>query len=187
MTTVTVFDKNDVLAINAVYDSWRDLCACLGVIDARGQKLPEELYLPEELTEISFAIAKDMWRISKGIPGITYSFTFYDPFSKRNNNRIQVKTCCILPDLTLFGPDSQWDRIFFADFYREGKWDGTFDVYELNTEDINNYKISVGRTLLEQKIQGRSSRLSIYSGLIQKGRYVSKETFLIIEKGIIKL
>ncbi|MDR3539552.1 MAG: Bsp6I family type II restriction endonuclease [Desulfosporosinus sp.] len=187
VTTVTAFDKSDVTAINAIYDSWRDLCAYLGVLDARAVNPPEELHLPEELSEISFGIAKDLWRSSKGVPGTNSSFNFYDPYAERNNNRIQVKTSCVLPDLTSFGPNSQWDRIFFADFYREGKWDGTFDVYELNTDDINNYKVNVGRTLLDQKMQGRSPRFSIYSGLIQKGRYISKETFLILEKGIIKL
>lgn len=187
VTTVTTFDISDVRVINAIYDSWRDLCAYLGVIDARAVKLPEELYLPEDLSEISFAIAKDVWRSNKGIPDANSSFNFYDPNAERNKNRLQVKTCCVIPDLTSFAPNSQWDRIFFADFYREGRWDGTFDVYELNTDDINKFKLNGGQTLLDQKRLGKSPRFSVYSGLIQKGRYMSKETFLIIEKGIIRL
>lgn len=187
VTTVTAFDESDVSAINAIYDSWRDLCAYLGVLDSRAANLPEELYLPEDLSEISFALAKDVWRNKKGIPGVNSSFNFYDPYSERNNNRIQVKTCCIRPDLTSFDPNSQWDRIFFVDFYREGKWDGTFDIYELNTDEINNFKVNAGRTLIDQQRQGRSPRFSIHNSLIQKGRYRSKETFLIIDKGIIKL
>lgn len=38
----------------------------------------------------------------------------YEEYKK--NNRIQVKACSVLPDLTSFGPRSEWDRIFFADF-----------------------------------------------------------------------
>lgn len=181
VTTVTAFDESDVAAVNAIYDSWRDLCIYLGVLDSG------EISLPEEFAEISFAIAKDLWRCTREIYEANYSFDFYDPNAGMNYNRIYLKTCSVLPDSSLFSPNSEWDRVFLADFYREGKWDGTFDIYEINTDEVNNYKVDFGKTVLDRKIQGRNSKFSIYNGLIQKGKYLSRETFIIINKGIIKL
>jgi len=83
-TTVTAFDESDVTAINAIYDSWRDLCVYLGVTDARA------VNLPEDLCEISFSIAENVWRCSKKIPGANSYTDCYDPNADRNNNRIEV-------------------------------------------------------------------------------------------------
>ena len=90
-----------------------------------------------------------------------------------------------LPDLTSFGPNSQWDRIFFVDFYREGLWDATFDIYEIATEDIYNFPVNATQTMADQKAQGRRPRFSIFSGLILKNKYISKETYKITDDGII--
>lgn len=180
-TTVSKFSHEDAKGLKTIYESWRTLCGTLAAMDARA------VNLPEGLSEISFAIAKGVWRCTNSIPGANSSFDCYDPNGGRGNNRIQVKACSVLPDLTSFGPNSQWDRIYFVDFYREGKWDGTFDAYEVDTDDINNYKVNATQTLLDQKKQGRRPRFSIYSGLIQDNRYITKETFQITERGVVKL
>lgn len=118
-----------------------------------------------------------MVRFTESISGANTSFDCYDPNGKRGNNRIQVKACSVVPDLTSFGPNSEWDRIFFVDFYREGKWDGTFDIYEISTDDIYNFKVNASQTMADQKNQGRRPRFSIYTNFIEKGNYLSKETF----------
>ena len=178
---VTIFDRNDCDELRRIYDGWRMLCDNLGKLNARS------VNLPEGLSEIGFAMAKEMWRCTSSIIGANSSFDCYDPNGTRGNNRIQIKACSILPDLTSFGPKSQWDRIFFVDFYREGKWDRTFDVYEVETKDIENFPVNASQTLLDQKKQGRRPRFSIYSGLVKHGRYISKESFQITDGGIIKL
>ena len=111
---VTIFDERDNDELRKIYDGWRLLCDNLNKLNARS------VNLPEGLSEIAFAIAKDMWRCTSAIVGANSSFDCYDPNGSRGNNRIQVKACSVLPDLTSFGPHSQWDRIFFVDFYREG-------------------------------------------------------------------
>ena len=179
--SVTIFDHSDASDLFGIYQSWRSLCHLLNNVNARS------VNLPEGLSETAFCIAKNVWRCTSNIKGANSSYDCYDFNSTRGNNRIQVKACSVLPDLTSFGPTSEWDRIFFVDFYRFGEWDGTFDIYEVNTDDINNYPVNASQTLLEQKLQGRRPRFSIYKGLIQHGRYISKETFQITEDGVIRL
>lgn len=175
------FDSGDIPKLNTVYKTWRTLCDSLVQLNARA------VNLPEGLSETAFAIAKNMCRVTSSIPGANSSFDCYDCYGKRKGNRIQVKACSVLPDLTSFGPKSEWDRIFFVDFYREGKWDGTFDVYEIDTDKINNFPVNKNETVLDQKLQGRRPRFSIYSGLIEKNLYISKETFKIDKDSIINL
>lgn len=178
---VDVFGQEDASALFGIYNSWRNLCYLLNKMNARS------VNLPEGLSETAFCIAKNVWRCSSNIAGANSSYDCYDPYAGRGNNRIQVKACSVLPDLTSFGPNSEWDRIFFVDFYRQGMWDGTFDVYEVGTEDIYNFPVNAQQTMKDQKAQGRRPRFSIYSGLIQTGRYISKETFLITAENIVKV
>ena len=181
ITTVSQFTNEDASSLKTIYESWRTLCGTLAALNARA------VNLPEGLSEIAFSIAKGVWRCTNSIPGANSSFDCYDPNGGRGNNRIQVKACSVLPDLTSFGPNSQWDRIYFVDFYREGNWDGTFDIYEIDTNDIKNYPVNATQTLSDQQAQGRRPRFSIYSGLILHNRYISKETYQITERGIIQL
>lgn len=178
---VTIFNQSDAKSLVSIYDGWRILCDNLNELNARS------VNLPEGLSEISFALAKNVWRTTGAIPGANSSFDCYDPRGERFNNRIQVKACSVLPDLTSFGPNSQWDRIYFVDFYRQGLWDRTFDVYEIRTRDIENYPVNANQTLKEQKEQGRRPRFSIYNGLILQNKYISKETFKITDTGIIQI
>ncbi|WP_278244933.1 hypothetical protein [Clostridium botulinum] len=39
--------------------------------------------------------------------------------------------------------------IFFVNFYREGKWDGSFDVYEILTDDIYNFKVNSSQIMAD--------------------------------------
>lgn len=180
-TEVLIFEQDDVEELNDIYNGWRSLCLALNSVQARS------VNLPEGLSETAFCLAKDYRRVSKKINGANSSFDCYDPNGERFNNRIQLKACSVLPDLTSFGPNSEWDRIYFADFYREGKWDGTFDVYEIDTNIINNYPVNRYQTVLDQKKQNRRPRFSIFSGLISKGLYLSKETFLISKNSLKKI
>jgi len=71
-----------------------------------------------------------------------------------------------LPDLTSFGPTSEWDELYFLDFYREGNWDGTFDIYKIPNELIYNHKVNQHQTMKEQQLEKRRPRFSIYKEII---------------------
>ena len=105
----------------------------------------------------------------------------------KNNNRIQVKASSVEEDLTSFGPKTEWDRIYFMDFYREGAWDGSFDIYEIDTEEILNFPVNKKETFQEQQKQGRRPRFSIKKDLILQGKYISKETYKITKEAIVEM
>ena len=84
------------------------------------------------------------------------------------NKRIQVKACGVLPDLTSFGPKSEWDEIYFMDFFKDGSWNGEFDIYFIENNWIYNHKVNNNQTMKEQQLQGRRPRFSIYKDIIQR-------------------
>jgi len=132
-------------------------------------------------------LVREKYEKMQYINGANTSFACYDLNSEKGNNRIQLKASSISNDLTSFGPNSIWDRIFFIDFYKEGKWDKSFDIYELNTIDIKNFPVNKNQTLQEQQIQGRRPRFKIKKDLISNDKYISKETYKIENKKIVKL
>jgi len=155
---VLAFSEQDHAFLSKIYRNWRNLCGDLALIEARG------INLPEGLSESAFCIEMGAVRVIRSIPGANSSWDCYDINRKK---RIQVKACSVLPDLTSFGPESQWDEIYFLDFYREGKWDGTFNIYLIPNRSIYEYPVNRGQTMREQQEQRRRPRFSIYSGIIE--------------------
>ena len=119
------FEERDRQVLAKTYSEWRSLSEDLRSLGGRG------VNLPEVLSEGAFALEMNVLRVVKSIPGANSSWDCYNPVSHK---RIQVKACSVLPDLTSFGPTSEWDEIYFLDFYREGNWDGTFDIYKIPNE-----------------------------------------------------
>ena len=56
------------------------------------------------------------------------SFDCYDPIDEKT---IQVKSASINPDLTSFGPESKFQKLYFLDFSSKGKVDGKFVIYDM--------------------------------------------------------
>jgi hypothetical protein len=152
------FEERDRVKLYSIYKNWRKLCSELNEIKARA------VNLPEGLSEGAFALEMKSPRVSS-IPGANSSFDCYNSSTKK---RIQVKACSVLPDLTSFGPKSVWDELYFCDFYKEGKWDGTFDIYLIDNNLIYNHKVNANQTFIQQQKQGRRPRFSIYSDIIIK-------------------
>ncbi|MBF0252564.1 MAG: Bsp6I family type II restriction endonuclease [Candidatus Omnitrophica bacterium] len=153
-----IFEESDRKELYHLYIHWRTLSKKLASLGSRG------VNLPEGLSEAAFCLEMQTARLTSSIPGANTSFDCYD---LSNQSRIQVKACSVLPDLTSFGPKSVWDRIYFCDFYRDGNWDGTFDVYLIDNYDIYNHKVNANQTLKDQQLQGKRPRFSIYKEIIQ--------------------
>ena len=156
---VIKFDNSDRLKLFSIYLAWRELCKNLNSMKARG------VNLPEGLSESAFCLEMNCFRITESISGANTSFDAYDPIFKE---RIQVKACSVLPDLTSFGPKSIWDKLYFVDFYREGKWDGLFDIYLIKNQLIYSHKVNSAQTFKDQQLQKRRPRFSIFKELILK-------------------
>ncbi len=155
--SVANFDQNDKNKLISIYSLWRDLSNNLTALGGRG------VNLPEGLSEGVFCLAMNTVRVNGAIPGANSSF---DCYSLPNKRRIQVKACSVLPDLTSFGPNSEWDDIYFMDFYVNGLWDGSFNIYHIDTPLIYNHKVNVKQTVKDQQREGRRPRFSIYKELI---------------------
>lgn len=156
---VLKFENDDRKKLFSIYNDWRNLCKNLYDVKARG------VNLPEGLSESSFCLEMGCFRLTQSITGVNTSFDAYDP---QLFSRIQVKACSVLPDLTSFGPKSVWDKLYFVDFYKEGKWDGKFDIYFIKNSFIYNHKVNKNQTFKEQQIQKRRPRFSIFKEIIQK-------------------
>jgi Bsp6I restriction endonuclease len=155
---VEKFEETDRSKLKSIYLEWRTLCSNLQKMGGRG------VNLPEVLSEGLFCLDMKTVRFNDSIAGANTSF---DCYRTSNHKRIQVKACSVVPDLTSFGPRSQWDEIYFMDFYREGKWDGTYDIYLIQNDLIYNHMVNSTQTLKQQQLQGRRPRFSIYREIIK--------------------
>ena len=153
----TRFIEEDRHRLAKVYRTWRELSDELRTMGGRG------VNLPEVLSEGAFCLEMDVLRVVSNISGANSS---WDCFDIDTQKRIQVKACSVLPDLTSFGPTSQWDEIYFLDFFRNGDWDGTFDIYKVSNDLIYNHRVNENQTLRDQQKQGRRPRFSIYREVI---------------------
>jgi hypothetical protein len=168
--SVQVYEPTDDAFIKGLYAEWIGLSLKLRNFGGRG------INLPEVLSEAVFCRAMNTVRIKANIPGANTSFDVYD---LTRSKRIQVKACSVLPDLTSFGPESVWDEIYFMDFFRQGAWDGSIDIYSIPNDLIYNYQVNVNQTLRDQQRQGRRPRFSIFSGIIENEQISPIKTYRI--------
>ena len=161
LAKVIEIEKKDFKVIGYAYDLWRNLDRTLKKIDTRG------VNLHTGISENAFCyFMPNCVRVTSKIPNANTSWDCYDLKRKK---RIQVKAASINPDLSSFGPDSQWDEIYFMDFYKDGKWNGEFDIYYIkNNNWIYDCVVNKGKeeTFLNQQKQGRRPRFSIMKEII---------------------
>ena len=151
------YDEKDRKIFYNIYKNWISLSTKLRSIGGRA------INLPEGLSEGSFCLEMNCVKMTKSISGANTSWDCYDLNSKK---RIQVKACSVLPDLTSFGPKSEWDEIYFLNFFKDGKWDGSFDIYKIDNDLIYSHKVNRNQTMKDQQKQGRRPRFSIYKDII---------------------
>lgn len=160
---VIEFEESDRKKLLTIYENWRTLCNGLNEMQARS------VNLPEGLSESAFCLEMNCVRTTGGVKkaGKIKVNTSFDGYNPSNNKRIQVKACSVLPDLTSFGPKSVWDELYFVDFYRDGSWDGKFDIYKIETADIYTNSVNSGQSFTDQQAEKRRPRFSIYSDIIK--------------------
>lgn len=160
---VIQFEESDRKKLLTIYENWRTLCNGLNEMQARS------VNLPEGLSESAFCLEMNCVRTTGGVKkaGKIKVNTSFDGYNPSNNKRIQVKACSVLPDLTSFGPKSVWDELYFVDFYRDGSWDGKFDIYKIETADIYTNSVNSGQSFTDQQAEKRRPRFSIYNDIIK--------------------
>lgn len=151
------YDLEDRENLKNVYDHWRELCVQLNNLNARS------INLPEGLSEAAFCLFTDSVRVVKSISGANSSMDAYDINTKK---RIQIKSCSVLPDLSSFGPKTQYDELYFQDFYRFGEWDYKVDVYKIPLNLINATMVNSRQTFKQVQALGKRPRFSIWEKII---------------------
>lgn len=155
-----VFEDNDIKIFQEVYRDWCSLSNKLRGLNARA------VNLPEGLSEGAFCLFTNTYRLNN--PKLGYGVhTSFDAYCPITHKRIQIKACSVIPDLTSFGPKSVWDEIYFLDFYKDGEWDGKFDVYHIPNEFIYNQLVNKTSTFKDFQDQGKRPRFSIYKEIIE--------------------
>ena len=152
------YDESDRSKLFGMYKKWVELSKELKSFGGRGINLPAE-----GLSEPAFCIEMNCIRIGGGVTGANTSWDCYD---LKTSSRIQVKACSVLPDLSSFGPKSEWDELYFVDFYNKGNFDGTFRIFRIPNDLIYNHKVNADETFREQQQQKRRPRFSIYNEII---------------------
>ena len=152
------FDSQDRTKWKLLFDMWKNLK--MGLRDYKSR----EPNFPEGLSEVAFCLLTSSKRFLSLQGPVSASF---DTFNLEKRHAEQIKACSVESDLSSFGPRSQWDKIYFLDFYNGGKLDGTFNIYELPSEIIYKVKVNKTETFKDQQEQKRRPRFSITDKIIK--------------------
>lgn len=157
---ILVIDEKDRNLLYKIYSNWLKLSKDLSKFQTR------KLNLPEGLSESALCLEMGFVKLWENIPKVNSSWDCYDLQKKK---RIQVKGCSINPDATSFGPNSEWDKLYFLDFFRDGNNDGSFDIYLINNNHIKSTIVNIKKneSFQDQQDQGRRPRFSIFKKIIK--------------------
>lgn len=145
-------NKNDGKEFKRLFDIWKKLNSGL-------KKYGRGVNIPEVISEGMFCVFSGSVRYVKKIKG-TGKVSF-DTINLETSRREQIKATSIEHDLTSFGPKTQWDDLYFIDFYNNNKLDGTFNVYLIPNDLIYSNQVNSGQTMKQQQEEKRRPRLSI--------------------------
>ena len=121
---------------------------------------------PDALSESVFCLAMNCGKLlsAKNASGYSTSFDAYDTTREK---RIQIK-CSASSGPTSFGPRSEYDELYFVDFKSNGLIDGTYKIYKIENDDIDNVKVNKDQSLVDQQMLNRRPRFEIRSQLVVK-------------------
>ena len=153
------FDQNDLPVLRQIFQSFlqsRTLIKSFPDSD-NNHRGPN---IPETLTEGAFALFHQCPRIHS-LSGTKKS----DNYGPVAHQRIQVKAMSS-PAPTTFGPKSVFDRLVFLDFFRGGRLDGSFDVYDIPINLIYNVQVNQTQTMRDQQLEARRPRFFMHDEII---------------------
>ena len=145
------FDQTDIKQWKVVFDSWKELKLAMRAYQAR------EPNFPEGLSEVAFC----MWSGSVRKIRCSGRHGSFDTFNLKTKRMEQIKACSVESDLTSFGPDSEWDDLYFIDFWNNGAVDGRFDVYKIDSALVYNRKVNRQQTMRQVQAEGKRPRFSL--------------------------
>lgn len=154
---VARFGKKDAKIFKRLFDIWVKLNNGLS-------KYGRKVNIPEVLSEGMFCVFSNSVRYQRKLKG--KGSASFDTINLKTGEREQIKASSIKSDLTSFGPKSEWDKLYFMNFYNSGNPDGTFDVYEIPNRLLYENKVNSGQTMKIQQEEKRRPRFSIMKDII---------------------
>ena len=154
------FERTDRTILKEQFDNWRTLTQTMVALHAR------KVNFPEGISEGVFSLQFNSPKIIS-VAGTSGSF---DCFNPQTNRRLQIKATSVKDDLTSFGPRSVWDELYFMDFYNNGNYDGSYDVYLIPNNLILNFQINSSETFTDQQRRGVRPRLHMKKDVIAPNR-----------------
>jgi hypothetical protein len=159
-------EESDRPRLRKLFNAWKKLFFGMRDFRSRG------INFPEGISESAFCLEYGSARVLD-VQGSSASF---DTIDLRTGARQQIKATSVEDDLTSFGPRSVWDDFYWLDFYRDGAYDGSFDVYKIPNDLILNFRISRTETFRDQQRQGRRPRLHVRRQIIIPNRIRRQRT-----------
>ena len=154
------FDKSDMKDLQKIYNAWKNLDKKIRRLlpKYKSKTYGRTSNIPDILTEGAFAYFRKCPRLvgnftkSKSSKAKKLPSSSADCYDKKNKKTVQVKASSTgkngkCNDLTSFGPKSEFDKLYFLDFYRKGKRDGKFDVYDIPIGFLYKTKVKKNMTL----------------------------------------
>ena len=143
---IQIFEEKDRNIMRNMWNAWITLKNLLQTYEGRSPNLPEVL-------------SEGAWCLYSGSVRLIEP-TSADTYNLQKQEAEQIKASSVEEDLTSFGPNSRWDRLYFLDFSR---LDGSFDAYEIPTELVYSQVLNKknNKTFRDQQLQGRRPRLSL--------------------------
>jgi len=158
---VAQLDKKDGQTFKRLFDIWKKLN--LGL-----EKYGRKVNIPEVISEGMFCVFSKSVRYQRKING--KGSVSFDTINLDKKRREQIKATSIEEDLSSFGPKTEWDDLYFLDFYNGGKLDGTFNVYLIPNKFVYKNRVNNGQTMKDQQGEKRRPRFSITKDIIVKNR-----------------
>lgn len=149
---VAYLNKSDGKEFKRLFDLWKRLN--LGL-----EKYGRKVNIPEVISEGMFCVFTGSVRYVRKIKG--KGKVSFDTINLKEARREQIKATSIDDDLTSFGPVTEWDDLYFVDFYNHGKLDGTFNLFLIPDDLIYANRVNAGQTMKQQQEQKRRPRMSI--------------------------
>lgn len=157
--------QSDRVLLSKIYSLW------VGLSDVLQEYGGRRLNIPEILSEGVFCHEYGAARVTHGISGANTSWDCFSPLInetgvQKKDRRIQVKACSVKYDLTSFGPESQWDDLYFMHFFPNGVYDGSYHIFHIPNDLIYNHKVNSHQTVKDQQREGRRPRCKIIKDII---------------------
>ena len=104
---ITIHEPEDSELLKRLYSEWLSLNKSLKSISTRG------INIPDTITENAFCL---FFPNNVRIVRLKKGKCSYDCINTVTGKTVQVKAASVYPDLTSFGPRSEYDELYFLDF-----------------------------------------------------------------------